>query len=82
MKIKAIILGLFAMTIAFASQAQTTPKVANRQVNQQKRIRSGYKSGALTKKEGKGRRTGYSERKSNAASQAKPRQQEHLSAKA
>ncbi|MEM9920786.1 MAG: hypothetical protein AAF990_21990 [Bacteroidota bacterium] len=51
MKIKAIILGLFAMTIAFAGQAQTTPKVANRQVNQQERIRSGYKSGALTKKE-------------------------------
>ena len=52
MKIKAIIFGIFAMFFAISSQAQTaTPGVKNRQVNQQKRIQQGRKSGELTRKE-------------------------------
>ena len=52
MKLKVIIFGLFVFGFAFAGEAQTaTPKVKDRQVNQQKRIRQGAKSGELTKKE-------------------------------
>ncbi|MEM1319098.1 MAG: hypothetical protein AAGG75_02515 [Bacteroidota bacterium] len=52
MKLKALILGLFVIGFAMSSQAQTaTPKATKRQVNQQKRIKQGVRSGELTKKE-------------------------------
>lgn len=56
MKLTKYFLGFFlafALTVAFnnQAQAQTTPKVKKRQVNQKKRIKNGVKSGSLTKKE-------------------------------
>ncbi len=56
MKLTKYFLGFFlafALTVAFNSQtqAQSTPKVKKRQVNQKKRIRNGVKSGELSKKE-------------------------------
>lgn len=53
MKIKAFILGAFAF-FAFnnMTQAQThTPNVKDRQINQQKRIHQGVRSGELTRGE-------------------------------
>lgn len=52
MKIKALLIGLFLVGFAWTMQAQSvTPKVTSRQINQQKRIKQGVVSGALTKKE-------------------------------
>jgi len=52
MKIKVLIIGLFVFGMTFTSNAQTgTPKVKDRQINQQKRIHKGVKSGELTKAE-------------------------------
>ena len=52
MKAKILLFGLFFFGIAMISQAQTaTPKVKDRQINQQKRIKQGIKSGELSKRE-------------------------------
>lgn len=52
MKIKLLLFGLFLIGFTFSTEAQTvTPKVTKRQVNQQKRIHQGVKSGELTRKE-------------------------------
>lgn len=52
MKVQKLFLGLVFVLFAMAASAQTaTPKVADRQVNQQKRIVKGVKSGELNKKE-------------------------------
>jgi hypothetical protein len=52
MKVKLLILGLFLVGFAFSTQAQSAaPGVKKRQVNQQKRIKEGVKSGELTGKE-------------------------------
>lgn len=52
MKIQKLILGLVLVLFGFAASAQTaTPKVKDRQVNQQKRILKGAKEGEVSKKE-------------------------------
>ena len=52
MKAKILLFGLFFFGFAMISQAQTaTPKVKDRQINQQKRIKQGIKSGELSKRE-------------------------------
>ncbi len=52
MKIQKLVLGLVFVLFAMAAQAQTaTPKVTDRQVNQQKRILKGAKAGEVNKKE-------------------------------
>ncbi len=52
MKIKILLFGMFLLGFAFDTDAQTvTPKVKDRQINQQQRIRQGVKSGELTKRE-------------------------------
>lgn len=52
MKIQKLFLGLVFVLFAMAASAQTaTPKVTDRQVNQQKRIVKGAKSGDLNKRE-------------------------------
>ena len=52
MKIKSLIIGLFVFGICLSANAQTgTPKVKDRQINQQKRIVKGVANGELTKKE-------------------------------
>ncbi len=53
MKFKVLFIGLFLAAFAISAQAQSTetPKVTNRQVNQQKRIGEGVNSGELTKAE-------------------------------
>lgn len=52
MKVQKLFLGLVFVLFAMAASAQTaTPKVTDRQVNQQKRIVKGVKNGKLNKKE-------------------------------
>lgn len=52
MKIKLVIIGMFLFGFTFTTNAQTTKKkVVKTQVNQQKRIKQGVKSGELTKGE-------------------------------
>lgn len=52
MKIQKLLLGLVFALFAFTAGAQTaTPKVKDRQVNQQKRILKGAKNGNVDKKE-------------------------------
>jgi len=52
MKIKAFFIALFAIAFSLNTQAQTaTPNITKHQLNQQKRIKQGVKSGELTKKE-------------------------------
>ena len=52
MKIRLLFIALFAIVFSFSTEAQTaTPKVKDRQVRQQKRIKQGMKSGELTRKE-------------------------------
>ncbi|MEL6865899.1 MAG: hypothetical protein AAFP19_15850 [Bacteroidota bacterium] len=52
MKFRIGIISFFLLTFIFSTQAQTvTPKVAQRQVSQQKRIKQGVAQGDLTKRE-------------------------------
>ncbi len=52
MKAKLFILALLFAGLSFSNiQAQSTPKVKKRQINQQKRIHKGVESGELTKGE-------------------------------
>jgi hypothetical protein len=52
MKIQKLFLGLVFILFAMGAQAQTaTPKVKDRQVNQQKRIVKGAKAGEVNKQE-------------------------------
>ncbi|MEM9821156.1 MAG: hypothetical protein AAF985_08800 [Bacteroidota bacterium] len=52
MKAKILLFGFFFFALGWTTQAQTaTPKVKDRQINQQKRIHQGVKSGELTKRE-------------------------------
>ena len=52
MKIKLFFIALFAIAFSYSTEAQTrTPKVSKRQVNQQKRIKQGVRSGELTMRE-------------------------------
>jgi len=52
MKIKVLFSSLFLIVLSSALSAQTaTPGVTDRQINQQKRITQGVRSGELTKKE-------------------------------
>ncbi len=53
MKLKTIIAALFVSTLALPALAQTssTPRIDQRQANQQQRIDQGVQSGALTEKE-------------------------------
>ncbi|MBL7816780.1 MAG: hypothetical protein JNL70_17295 [Saprospiraceae bacterium] len=50
---KILVAALFVCGFAMASNAQSTPKVDQRQQNQKERIKEGVKSGELTKKEAK-----------------------------
>lgn len=54
MKFKIIFTSLLFFGLVFSSQqsfAQATPKVTKRQINQQKRVKQGVRSGEITKKE-------------------------------
>ena len=54
MKIKLVIIGMFLVGFSFTTQAQTTKKkVVKTQINQQKRIKNGVRSGELTRGETK-----------------------------
>jgi hypothetical protein len=45
------IVGVLAITFSLAAAAQTTPRVDQRQANQEQRIQQGVQSGSLTQKE-------------------------------
>lgn len=52
MKIKSFVIAMFLISFTFSTQAQVSKKkVVKTQVNQQKRIHQGVRSGELTKKE-------------------------------